>query len=66
MKERKRIKRDILNVLYWAQRPLTTSEVAKYADISWNTAKKYLQRLYQQRYVKRGEKGNAIYWWLRV
>ncbi len=66
MKDLNLIERRILKVLYLANRPLTTSEVAKKSEISWQTTKKYLDILY---FVKtlvhaRRVSNKSIYWWL--
>ena len=55
----------IINTLYSFQTPLTTGKVAKYADFSYNTVRKYLRRLAEKEYVKSTHHGNAVYWWLR-
>ena len=55
----------IINTLYNYQTPLTTGKVTKYAGFSYNTVKKYLQRLLEKKYVKSTHHGNAVYWWLK-
>lgn len=55
----------IINTLYNYQTPLTTGKVTKYAGFSYNTVKKYLQRLLEKKYVKSAHHGNAVYWWLK-
>lgn len=56
----------IINALYVAHKPLTTKKVSEQSEMAWQTAKKYLTRLYEQNIVNRGKYGNAIYWWLKV
>lgn len=56
----------IVNVLYVAQKPLSTSDIAKRAELSWATTKKYLARLYGKKFLQRAKKGKAIYWWIRI
>ena len=55
----------IINTLYNHQTPLTTGKITKYAGFSYNTVKKYLQRLLEKDYVKSVHHGNAVYWWLK-
>lgn len=57
--------RKVLNVLYAALRPLNTNQISDRADMSWQTTKKYLERLYGKEYLRRKKKGNATYWRLR-
>lgn len=52
----------ILQVLITAFRPLTTSQVAQFSGISYNTAVSYLNKLKKQRKVKSKREGNRIYW----
>lgn len=56
----------IVNVLYVAQKPLSTSDIAKHSQLSWATTKKYLIRLYGKKLLRRAKKGKAIYWWIRI
>jgi len=52
----------ILQVLHRARIPISTREVARRADISWNTAKKYLEILFEDGYIESYDAGNAIEW----
>ena len=54
----------ILRVLVKSRRKLTTSEVSKFSGISYNTTKKYLERLNNKGYIKKRNYGNRIYWWI--
>ena len=56
----------IVNVLYYANKPLSTSDIAKRSGLSWVTAKKYLVKLYGKKLLKRKTEGKSVYWWLRV
>jgi Mn-dependent DtxR family transcriptional regulator len=58
--------RRVLSVLYMAQKPLTTFAVSEQAEMAWQTAKKYLERLRKAGYVSRGKYGKSVYWWLKV
>lgn len=55
----------IINTLYTAERPLTTSQISEKSGLSWNTTKKYLKRLYRKKHLRKAKKGMAVYWWLR-
>lgn len=50
--------RDILRVLLRRKGWINTTKVAGLTDMSWNTALKYLRRMYTRRWLSR--KGN--YW----
>lgn len=56
----------IINVLYYAHKPLTTLDIAKRSHVSWQTAKKYLERLYRKQLLRRMKKGKSVYWWIRT
>jgi predicted transcriptional regulator len=56
----------IINVLYAAHKPLTTKRVSEMSELSWQTAKKYLQELYKKGTVVNGRYGKSVYWWLRT
>lgn len=56
----------IINALYIAHKPLTTKKVSEQSEMAWQTAKKYLTRLYRTGIVSRGRYGKSIYWWLRT
>jgi response regulator of citrate/malate metabolism len=58
--------RAINDVLRNARRPLSTREVAEYGNMSWLTAKKYLERLNRKRKtVHTKKKGKSRLWYLR-
>jgi hypothetical protein len=58
--------RAINDVLRNARRPLSTREVAEYGDMSWLTAKKYLNRLNtKRRTVHSKKKGRTRLWYLK-
>lgn len=52
----------VINTLYRTGRPLTTSEVALYSNISRITATKYLNKLYRKGYLRTKLRGNSRYW----
>ena len=56
----------IINVLYNAYKPLTTSDIANRSGLSWQTAKKYLEILHGKKLLQRAKKGKSVYWWLRA
>lgn len=56
----------IINVLYVANKPLSTKKVSERSEMAWQTAKKYLNRLYEKEVLRRGKYGKSIYWWLRT
>lgn len=56
----------IINVLYVAHKPLTTNNISERSEMAWQTAKKYLNRLYGKKMLRRGKYGKSIYWWLRT
>jgi DNA-binding IclR family transcriptional regulator len=56
--------RRIVTVLYHAQKPLSTSDIAKRSEMSWATTKKYLTTLYEKKLLRRAKKGKSIYWWI--
>jgi len=43
---------------------LTTTQVSNVANISWNNAKNYLEKMYQLYWIAKLEKGNRDYWQL--
>ena len=53
-------------MLYAANKPLTTENLAEKCNISRLTAKKYLEILEKQKIVESVRFGKAIYWWLTV
>jgi len=59
----------IIRELYRAQRPLSTNKVADRAEISWNTANKYLKELEEMNKVielQKGESDGKTVWILDV
>jgi predicted transcriptional regulator len=58
--------KSILSILYYAQKPLSTADIAKRAGIAWVTAKKYLQEMCADDFLRTGVKGKTVYWWIRV
>lgn len=56
----------IINVLYSAEKPLTTKQVSKKSEMSWQTAKKYLSKLRDNDNVEAGKHGKSVYWWLNA
>jgi predicted transcriptional regulator len=58
--------KSILTILYNAQKPLTTADIAKRAGIAWVTAKKYLSQMCTDDVLRTGRKGKTVYWWIRV
>ena len=58
--------RNILGVLYSAEKPLTTETIARLAGISRITARKYLNSLQEKGILKFKELNKGIYWWIVV
>lgn len=56
----------IVTVLYHAQKPLSTSDIATRSELSWATTKKYLDVLHRNKLLRKGKQGKAIYWWIRT
>lgn len=56
----------LVNVLYYAHKPLSTSEIAKRSHMAWQTAKKHLGILKRFGLLDNMKKGNSIYWWIKV
>ena len=56
----------IVNILYYANKQLTTLDIAKRSKLSWVTTKKYLIKLYGKKLLRRKTKGKSVYWWLRT
>jgi Sugar-specific transcriptional regulator TrmB. len=55
----------ILNVLYFANKALTTKEISERAEMAWQTAKNHLEQMYERGLLNRGKKSGAVYWWIR-
>ncbi len=55
---------NILTVLFYANRPISTQQVAKYLEASWKTARDNLEEMYKLGMVERGRvgKNKRIYW----
>jgi Mn-dependent DtxR family transcriptional regulator len=53
---------EILETLFKSRVWLTTSQVAKKVEISWNTAESYLNDLEQDQYVLHKKSGNRDLW----
>jgi hypothetical protein len=45
---------------------LTTNDIAERTNMSWQTAKKYLDQMYEDGLLRKGKKGSTIYWWIKV
>ncbi|MGC8567571.1 MAG: FaeA/PapI family transcriptional regulator [Caldisphaera sp.] len=58
--------RNILSVLYAAEKPLTTETIARLAGISRITARKYLNSLREKGILRSKELNKGIYWWIAV
>ncbi len=58
--------RNILSVLYAAEKPLTTETIARLAGISRITARKYLNNLQERGILEFKELNKGIYWWIAV
>ncbi len=58
--------RNILSVLYAAEKPLTTETIARLAGISRITARKYLNNLQKRSILEFKELNKGIYWWIAV
>ncbi len=56
----------IINILYIAHKPLTTSNISERSEMAWQTAKKYLEKLHEKGAVDYGRYGKSVYWWLRT
>ena len=58
--------RRIINVLYFANKPLSTKEISERAEMAWQTAKNHLEKMHEKGLLETGEKGNTVYWWIRI
>lgn len=54
--------KQILKTLLEHDYSLNTGQVVKLSGISWNTAKKYLQKFQSLNWIEKRERGNRIYW----
>lgn len=52
----------ILKVLLEHNYHLTTTQVSEMANISWNTADKYLEEFFKIGWIDKRQKGNRVYW----
>ncbi len=41
---------------------LTTTQVAKAANVAWDTAKKYLKEFHKRGWIDKRKRGNRDYW----
>ena len=41
---------------------LNTAQVAEFANVSWNTADKYLNKFHDLEWIEKTERGNRDYW----
>ena len=62
----KAAQKHIIAILYAANKPLTTQEIANKVGITRPTARKYLINLQGKNKVEGGRLGKSIYWWLVV
>ena len=60
----KAAEKELLSTLYSANKALTTEGLAQRCNISRITAKKYLERLKQEKLVESVKEGKGVYWWL--
>jgi Sugar-specific transcriptional regulator TrmB. len=58
--------RRIINVLYFANKPLSTKEISERTEMAWQTAKNYLEKMNEKGLLETGIKGNTVYWWIRI
>jgi Sugar-specific transcriptional regulator TrmB. len=58
--------RRIINVLYFANKPLSTKEISERAEMAWQTAKNHLEKMNEKGLLETGKKGNTVYWWIRI
>jgi biotin operon repressor len=58
--------RNILSVLYAAEKLLTTETIARLAGISRITVRKYLNSLREKGILRFKELNKGIYWWIAV
>lgn len=52
----------ILKALLEHDYSLNTTQVAEFANVSWNTADKYLNKFYDLGWIEKMERGNRDYW----
>lgn len=52
----------IIKVMLERRRFMSTKKIAEMAQISWNTAEKYLSEYKQRGWVKHKKRGNRSYW----
>ena len=57
--------KNVLDSLNACRRPLNTNQVSERSDMSWQTAKKYLDRLYDKKFVRKQKMDEMTYWRLR-
>lgn len=56
----------IINILYLANKPVTTKRISERTEMAWRTAKKYLEQLYGKEVVDCGRYKKSVYWWLKT
>ncbi|MDE1873896.1 MAG: winged helix-turn-helix transcriptional regulator [Candidatus Micrarchaeota archaeon] len=52
----------ILKTLLEHDYELSTTEAAKIAGVSWNTAKRYLEKFHNEGWIEKSKVGNRDYW----
>jgi predicted transcriptional regulator len=52
----------ILKALLEHSYHLSTAQVAEIANVSWNTADKYLEKFRKKHWIERVQRGNRNYW----
>jgi predicted transcriptional regulator len=52
----------ILKALLEHNYRLTTTQVSKIANMSWNTVNKYLNKFYEKGWIDKQPKGKWVYW----
>lgn len=50
----------IVNVLYYVNKPLSTSDIANRRGLSWVTGQKYHVKLYGKQLLRRKTEGNGV------
>lgn len=62
------IEKDIIKVLYAANKPLTTNQVSKKVGCTWDTAHQYLLSLYRKDITRYGyfTYGKRLHWFLKT
>jgi len=63
--ELNRKEKEIVRVLNATRRPMNTNQIAERSDMSWQTAKKWLEELHSKKYVIYRSESGGTYWRLR-